>query len=208
MEQGFVLNPLDIIIAAIIGFGAYRGAQKGILTKSKNLLAIGAGVLFGLRFRSMAESLYLDYLKLQISPQVLAVLSFATAFVIVYMVVSTGLTYLGQGLDKMPGKALNLNNAIGALAGGFIATFVLSVALVLLGYVSFPSPTHAQGSVLYPRIKGFARYALGMGVGILREANVQINRMGVGTTDPNAVPTPGTTPPPPNPSADRPGAIR
>ena len=206
MEQGFVLNPLDIIIGVIIGIGAYQGARKGIFKRAATILAIGTAVVLGFRFRHIAESLYLDYLRLHVSPEILALLSFGTAFVVVYIVVSASLGYLASGMGKLK-LNLNLDNALGALFGGVIATFVLSILLVLLSYVNFPSPTHAQGSILYPKVRNFARYSLGIGVGVLREANQQMNRLGVGTQNPDEVP--GTTAPPAQqPTGEKPKAIR
>lgn len=206
MEPAFVLNPLDIIIGAIIGIGAFQGARKGIFKRATMVISIGTAVILGFRFRSIAESLYLDYLRLHVTPELLALLSFGTAFVVVYIVVSAGLGYLASGLGKVS-PSLKLDNALGALFGGLAATFVLSVLLILLSYVSFPSPVHAQGSVLYPKVRNFARYSLGIGVGVLREANQQMNRLGVGTQNPEDVP--GTpTPVTGQPSADKPKPIR
>ncbi|RMG56671.1 MAG: CvpA family protein [Bacteroidetes bacterium] len=206
MEQGFVLNPLDIIIGVIIGIGAYQGARKGIFKRAATILAIGTAVVLGFRFRHMAETLYLDYLRLHMTPEVLAVASFATAFVVVYIVVSASLGYLANGMGKLK-LNLNLDNALGALFGGVLATFVLSILLVLLSYVNFPSPTHAQGSILYPKVRNFARASLGIGAGVLREANQQMNRLGVGTPNPQDFPG-GATPTPNQPNADKPKPIR
>lgn len=195
MEGGFVLNPLDIIIAAIIGFGMYRGASKGIFKRATTLVAIVAAIILGMRLRGIAENLFRDYLRLQAAPEVIAFLSFALAFVVVFIVVSTLLNYLTQGLAKIN---VTMDKALGALFGGITATLALSIAFILLSYVSFPSQNHAQGSVLYPQVKNFSRYALGVGVGVLREANKQVTKFGVG----GKAPAPSDTPLPPPPAGE------
>ena len=202
MEGGFVLNPLDIIIVAIIGFGMYRGATKGIIKRATLLVSLAAAAILGFRLRHIAETLFLDYLQLNLAGEIVFVLSWATAFVVSYIVVSTLLTYLTQGLGKVN---IKIDNALGALFGGVVATLALSVGLVVLSYINFPSPANAQGSMLYPHVKNFARYSLGIGVGVLREANQQVNKFGVGVDKPPS--SNPTTPAQPAPS-DKPAVIR
>ncbi len=200
MEQNFILNPLDIIILAIIGFGMYRGAKNGFLKGATRIMAIVAGVLLGFRFRGFAESLYLDYFNMQSSPELIAILSFATSFVIVYILVSTVMSFLTSTLNKVN---IQIDNAIGALLGGVISTLILSVALIVLSYVSFPSQENAKGSMLYPPVRNFARYSLGFGLQALQQASQQVNKYGV--VPPNAPPadSPGSPP-----SGEKPKAIR
>jgi membrane protein required for colicin V production len=200
MEQAFTLNPLDIIILAIIGFGMYKGAKNGFLKGATRIMAIVAGVLLGFRFRGIAENLYLDYFNLQASPELVAILSFATAFVIIYIVVSTIMSFLTNSLKKVN---IQIDNAVGALLGGVISTLILSVALIILSYVNFPSRENAQGSMLYPPVRNFARYSLGFGLQALQEASRQVNKYGV--VPPNAPPadSPGSPP-----SSEKPKAIR
>lgn len=207
MEGGFVLNPLDIIIAAIIGFGMYRGASKGIFKRATTVVAIVIAIILGMRLRGVAENLFRDYLRLQASPEIIAFLSFALAFVVVFIVVTTLLNYLTEGLKKIN---FTIDKALGALFGGVTATLALSIAFILLSYVSFPSANHAQGSVLYPQVKNFSRYALGVGVNVLREANQQVTKFGVGGKAPNSSDTPPPPPPPgeTQPETSKPKVIR
>lgn len=199
MESTFVLNPLDLILAGAIIFGMYRGATKGFLPMSNRVMTIVLSILAALNLRYLAESLYLDYLNVQLDAQVLALLSFATAFLIVYMVISTILSTLTSTLSKMN---IKIDNALGALFGGVVSTTILSVALILLANFSFPTNEHKSGSVLYTPVKNFSGYALGVGQDVLKKANQQINRVGIG--QPQATPEPTTT----MPATTRPGAVR
>lgn len=199
MESTFVLNPLDLILAGAIIFGMYRGATKGFLPMSNRVMTIIISVLAALNLRHLAESLYLDYLNIQMDPQVLALLSFGTAFIIVYMVISTILSTLTNTLKKMN---IKIDNALGALFGGVVSTTVLSVALILLANFSFPTNEHKSGSVLYTPVKNFSGYALGVGQDVLKKANQQINRVVI--DQPQATPEPNTQ----APTTTRPGAVR
>lgn len=200
MEQGWVLNPLDIIILAIVGFGMYRGARQGIFSKATTVISIGAAVILGFRMRYVAEIIFLDYLNFQLDPNVAAVLSFATAFVIVYVLVTTVLRYLTQGLDKIK---LPFDRALGALAGGTAATLALSLAFMLLSYANFPSRANAQGSIFYDSVRSFAGSVLGLGVGALKEVSRQVNDLNL-----NNQPGDANTPPAAQEPGNRPQPIR
>lgn len=199
MESTFVLNPLDLILAGIIMFGMYRGATKGFLPMSNRVITIILSVIAALNLRSLAQSLYLDYLHLQIDGQLLALLSFATAFIIVYMLISTVLSTLTNGLQKMN---IKIDNALGALFGGGVSTLLLSVLLILLANFNFPTNEHKSGSILYGPVRNFSGYALGIGQDALKKANYQINRIGIG--QPQSSPEPSV----PVPSVTKPGAVR
>lgn len=199
MESTFVLNPLDLILAGVIIFGMYRGATKGFLPMSNRVITIVLSVIAALNLRYLAQSLYLDYLHVQMDTQLLALLSFATAFVIVYMLISTILSALTNGLKKMN---IKIDNALGALFGGVVSTLLLSVVLILLGNFNFPTNEHKSGSILYSPVRNFSGYALGIGQDALKKANQQINRIGIG--QPQSSPEPSVS----VPSTSKPGAVR
>jgi membrane protein required for colicin V production len=174
MEQGWVLNPLDIIIISVIGLGMYRGAVKGVIDRAAILLSIVISVVVSFRLRYLTNILYRDYLNVQADEQLVAFLAFATGFVIVYILISALLKVVTQGLDKMK---LNINKALGALFGGVIATLLLSIVFIVGSYVNFPSPANAKGSMLYPSVKNFARVTLGLSLNVLKEASRQVNQI-------------------------------
>ena len=175
MENGFMLSPLDLIIIAVIGLGMYRGAVKSLLKSATAVFAIVGGVIFGFRLQPMAESLYRDYLHISMSPGLMVIISFVTSFTVVYVIISTVLNYL-SGIFKNP--KFQVDNALGAIFGGFLATLALSVAFILMSYFGFPSNTSRQESVLYPYVREFSRFTLGYGADVLKQANEQINRYG------------------------------
>lgn len=181
MEDQSVLNPLDIIIVGVIIFGMYVGAKRGVFKLTTRLASIILGILAGLRFWWVAQSIYIDSLKLDLNNSSVMLLSFLTVFIVSYVVISR---LLGWMDDKM-GKNYKVDDALGAIVGGGVATLLLSFAFILLSYVSFPSEANARGSVLYPHVRNFSRIALGVGVNALREANQQVNKYGLQQTVPS-----------------------
>ncbi|MDP5172460.1 MAG: CvpA family protein [Bacteroidia bacterium] len=199
MDNTLVLNPLDLILAGVIIFGMYRGATKGFLPMSNRVMTILISIIAALNLRYLAQSLYLDYLNVQMEAQVIALLSFVTAFVIVYIVVSSILGMLTNGLSKMN---IKIDNALGAIFGGMVATLGLSIALILLGNFSFPTTENKSGSVLYQPVRNFSGYALNIGQDALKKANMQINRIGIGQPQGTPEPTIEQLP------ANKPGVVR
>ncbi len=192
-----MLSPLDLIILAFIGFGMYRGATKSLLKSATAVFSIVAGVIIGFRLQPMAESLYRDYLHLSLSPGLMVIISFITSFTVVYTIVSTFLNYLGT-IFKNPN--FQVDNALGAIFGGFLATLGLSVGFILMSYFGFPSSSSRQESVLYPYVREFSRITLGYGAGVLKQANEKINQFGM---DKQTTDIPANTQP-----ADKPKPIR
>ena len=204
MEEQTTLNPLDIIIIGGILFGMYMGATKGIFKISTRIIGIVLSIIAALRMWWVAENLYLDVLRLQLSSSQSMALSFATIFIVSYIVISTIIAQFALGLKR---ANITLDSALGALFGGLTSTLILSVAFILLSYVNFPTQANAQGSILYPHVRDFSRYALGTGVKALNEASKQINKYGLNNQLPAERPAP-TQPTQPAPSSDKPSPVR
>lgn len=188
MEEAYVLNPLDIIIFALIGFGMYTGSKRGIINGATRIIAIFAGLITAFRFRGATSNFLLDYLNLNLADQTASFLGFCIAFVIGYMVISSLLGYFEVGLKRMN---IGIDKALGALFGGALTTFLLSMLLFILSFVNFPSPDNARGSIAYPYVRYFAQYSLGLVPKALEEANKQIRKYG-----PQAFPNAPAAPPP------------
>lgn len=207
METGYVLNPLDIIIFGVILFGMYQGSKNGLLTGLGKFAGIGLGILLGLRFRKVAETILEHYIGLNADPATMGFLSFALAFVIVYLAVNTIMGYLRKILDG-DGK-IGLDSALGALFGGIISAMILSVLFFLLNFANFPTAANRQGSIAYPFVKNFARVAMSLSIKTLDDINRRAKDLDpiVFPEDVNA-PNSGNTPSPNIPPSDKPGPIR
>lgn len=174
MEDTYVLNPLDLIIIGVILFGMVRGSQKGLFGISTTVISVVVAVIFGFRFRFWIESIYLG-MNIKLSAEGLAFLSFVTAFVVGYILVSSILRMLTDTLSKIN---IGIDKALGAIFGGTMAAIALSLVLFALSFVGFPSQENAKGSVTYGYVQSFARYSLGLIPKALKAANEQIQKYG------------------------------
>jgi len=156
------LNPLDIIIGGIIAYGLYLGANKGIMKGLSNIVTIGASILCAWRFRPAVEAFMTEYesLRFGLQGQSLVFASFIATFVLAFLVVSSIMGYARKVFDALP-MGLNLDKALGAVVGGFVATFALSIFLLITSSVGFPSAGNASGSLLYPPVRDFGRAVIG-----------------------------------------------
>lgn len=157
------MNPLDIIIAALIGYGLYLGASRGIVNGLTNIVTIGAAIILGWRFRPSVETFMREYesLRFGLEGQGLAFASFAVAFILCYLLVSSVLGYAKKVLDALP-LGLNLDKALGALTGGFLAAFVTSFVLMMGSTIGVPSEQNTRSSLLYPLVRDFGKSVLGI----------------------------------------------
>lgn len=202
MQPGFAINPLDILLAALLLFGMYRGSKQGVVKRGALILAVLLSLLGGARFQGMFESIYRDYLGLNISGQSMLVLSYATAFVVIYVLANALLGSLAGFLKRVK---LDVDSALGALLGGALTALIISVALNLLINFNFPSQQNKDGSMLYQPIKDFAGYAVGFSGQMLGFVNQGVNQIG----NQGGPPAPGPASPqngqplPPKPSVIR-----
>ncbi len=200
MEDQSVLNPLDLIIIGVIFFGMYSGAKKGLFKITNNIASVGLSILAAARFWYVARNIYIDSLHLNLNSSNALLLSFVTVFIISYIVLSRFLDFLDEW-----GKRVKIDNALGAILGGAVATFILSIAFVILGNVNFPSEANARGSKLYGSVRGFSRIVLGKGVQALQEVNRQVSKHGLNKPVPAAD---DGAKPVSNPSVNKPTPIR
>ncbi len=175
MEQPYVLNPLDILIIAVIIFGMYVGSKNGLFKVSTRIVSILVSIIVGMRFRLIFENVLLDYFSLNLSNEGLIFWSFAIGFVLTFIIVSTFLRSLTSTLKRIN---IGIDSALGAIFGGSLATLSLSVILYALSFAGFPSEANARGSLTYPFVKSFARYTLGLIPKALRAANRTVQKYG------------------------------
>ncbi len=177
MDQGFTLNPLDIIIVVVVGIGLYVGSKRGAIKGLTRMVTIIVSAVAGFRLRWIMEWLLQDSMNLGLSQQSALLLSFILAFVVVYVLVGSLLGMLTKGLKSM-NLGVNFDNALGALLGGTIATLMLSIAFVGLSFFNFPTAENARGSVLYPQVRTFAKNVLGAGFNVMKDLQNQMNHPG------------------------------
>ncbi len=149
--EAMSLNIFDIIVLGIVGYGMFRGYKKGMLTSVVGIIGIVAGIVLGVNFSYIFKDFFARHLD--IAPQYITLISFALVFVIVLIIITFVFRFLEDLLAKLN---LGINNALGALVGGYFAALVLSVVIMILRPINVPSQTSVSDSLTYGYLRTFA----------------------------------------------------
>ena len=149
--QAVSLNVFDIIVLGIVGYGMFRGYKKGMLTSVVGIIGIVAGIVLGVNFSYVFKGFFAGIFD--IAPQYITLLSFALVFVIVLIIITFIFRFLEDLLARLN---LGINNALGALTGGYFAAIVLSVIIMILRPINVPSQTSVSDSLTYNYLRTFA----------------------------------------------------
>lgn len=169
---GLALNFLDIIVVILIGVGMYRGFKKGMVSRVAAIIGIVLSIIAGLNFSSAAQ----DWLsaRLILDPMIITILSFILIAVVVMVVV----TFVFKFLEDLFGKMnLGINNALGAVAGGYLTALGISIVLSILRPLNIPSQTSISDSMTYEPMRQFAVENLRLGLGLMPLAKDALLRL-------------------------------
>lgn len=150
------MNTVDIILLVCLAPAIIQGLIKGFTTQAAAVLGIIVGVWASFKFSDMVSGWIAPYLE--VSPEVLHVISFA----VVLIAVIIGLSLLAKALQGVLKLAM-----LGWLDKLLGVVFALVKALLLIGLLillfdslnakfEFVKPETMEGSVLYPAIKDIA----------------------------------------------------
>lgn len=159
---GLALNFLDIIVVILIGVGMYRGFKKGMISRAAAVIGIVLSIVVGLNF-STATQEWLSQ-RLVLDPMILTILSFVLIAVVVMVVVTFIFKFLEDLFAKMN---LGINNALGAVAGGYLTALGISIVLSILRPLNIPSQTSISDSMTYEPMRQFAVENLRLGLGVM-----------------------------------------
>ncbi|MFW5658225.1 MAG: CvpA family protein [Bacteroidota bacterium] len=150
------MSVFDIVFIILLGWSAVRGFMKGFIIMAASLVALLLGIFGALEFSWMTE----DFLQnsLNVTSQYVSVISFATTFILIVVVVHL----IAWGLDKLV-KAVALgffNRVLGVVFGIIKMAFIISVLLVIINVINekaaFISEEQQNDSVLYRPLSDFA----------------------------------------------------
>jgi membrane protein required for colicin V production len=151
---------IDILICALLAWGAYKGFQKGFLFEVAIFFALVAACYCGFRFSGFAAG-YLQK-KFEISSGTLPFISFLTVFIVVV----AGVIAFAKILELLlKAVALNLFNKIAGACLG-LAKWALIISLAFYFIVPFDnkyrliSEKAKEGSFLYKPITGFSMFII------------------------------------------------
>lgn len=153
-----LMNYIDLFIAVILIWFAYKGFTKGLIIELVSLIALGLGVYGGLKFSDIAA----DYITGNIETKYIPIVSFSITFIVIVVLVYI----IGKLIEKIVHLvALKLINKLaGAIFGMLKITLILSVLITIiesydqkLGFI--PKETK-ENSLLYSPLLEFSNKLL------------------------------------------------
>lgn len=158
------MSRIDIVIAIILGMGAFLGYKRGFLMELFFLCAIVLGVLIG--FRLMGAGVTYLHEEFSADTTLLPYISFFIIFVLVVI----GVTLIGRSIKAIVDKTFlgRVDALAGALLSAMKYMFCLSVLLWLLSALHYSFPENwTRDSWLYPFTAAFAPKVASFFSGIL-----------------------------------------
>ena len=147
------METLDIILAAFLAYGFYRGWKNGIFVEVASILALIAAFYGAIHFSYLIS----DYLSQQLDWNENAVK--IAAFILTFLAILFGVHLLAKLLTKVANFAMLgfLNQIAGAIFGLAKVAIILGALLSFLERANQPldliAPEFFENSVLYEPIK-------------------------------------------------------
>lgn len=147
---------IDIVLAALLGFGLVRGLIKGLFVEVASLVALIAGTYGAIHFSYFVAELLLD--NVSWDEKTINIIAFIATFIIIVLLISLA----GKALTKLANFAALgfLNKLLGAVFGVLKIGLILSVLLIVFdkmnNTIPFVDEEHTKESVLYEPVKSLA----------------------------------------------------
>ena len=125
------MNYIDIIIAVPLIWGAWKGLSKGFVIEVASLAALILGIWCATHFSEYTANILLNRLDFNISDKYLPIVSFATTFAVVAIVISI----ISRILDKFL-SAIALGGIIKLLGAVFGLTKSLLIMAIIIYFVN------------------------------------------------------------------------
>ncbi|TXD50091.1 CvpA family protein [Polaribacter sp. IC073] len=150
------MNIFDIIIAALLIFGAVRGVMKGLFIEVASLVALIGGVYGAIHFSYFIG----DFLKESVSwsEEYISLAAFAGTFIVIIIIISL----LGKMLTKLADFAALgiINKLLGGVFGALKIGLILSIVFIFFGKMNdtipFINKETLEESILYKPVKKIA----------------------------------------------------
>jgi membrane protein required for colicin V production len=150
------MNYIDLIIAAIFVYSAYKGFSKGLVVYAASLIALLLGIFGAIRFSWFTSDIILRNFNVNIDT--VPIVSFAITFIAIVI----GVQLLAKALDKIV-KAVALgfvNRILGLLFSVIKNAFIVSIVLVIFTSINdnmnIVKQETIDNSILYRPIARFA----------------------------------------------------
>ena len=124
---------LDIVLGGLLGYAIYKGIRNGLFVELASLVSLLVGIYFAVKFSSFMKGILSGFLHW--NPYTIQVI----AFILTFVVVVVGISFLGKFLTKIADFAyLGLPNKLG---GGFFrmlkTVLVLGIVFNIFGKINY-----------------------------------------------------------------------
>ena len=150
------MNAIDLVLAVILAWSAYRGFSKGFILQLSTLTALILGIWGAIHFSDFTANLLTR--QFNIGSQYLHIISFAVTFIVIVIAVHL----LARLIEKLiQAVALGfVNRLLGVVFGIAKVAFVVSIILVLVNKANdkyqFLPEEKTENSLLYEPLSQFA----------------------------------------------------
>ncbi len=155
------MNSADLIFLVILGFFFILGLWKGFFREVLGLVGVVGGIFLGIVGFAPLSNLLAQHIS-GVPAAVWPILSFLLIFVAVYLASRVTASFLSRLTRLLKLSWLNrlLGGVVGALKGGFL----ISVVLLILGFLPIQSTLQElkQKSVLYEPIQNLVPFLYNM----------------------------------------------
>ena len=168
------MSIIDVIIGALILYGAVKGFFKGFFVEVASLLALLVGAYGAVHFSNYSAEILLN--NFDWSEKSTNITAFAVTFVTIVAVIFLA----GKALTKIADFAALglLNKLLGALFGGAKIALIISVLLLIFSTLNktipFVSNDEINASLLYIPVKSLAPRILPELMNVTSEAGLPI----------------------------------
>lgn len=148
------MNYLDVIIILLIIFSAIHGYKKGLIHELASLASLVLGIYLAIRFNEWVAAKFQYFFSQNTS--------FIVAFVLIFIIVSISIFFIGKMLEKTFEEAeLGPINKLAGIVFNIAKTVIfLSVFIFVLNFFSFsknwPDQATKESSFFYSRIESVA----------------------------------------------------
>ncbi|HOI32811.1 MAG: CvpA family protein [Bacteroidales bacterium] len=129
------MNYIDLIIALMLAWFAYKGFTKGLVIELASLAALVLGIYAAMYFSDVTAEFLVKYFS--VGKKYLSLIAFVLTFILVVI----GVVTVGRLLEKVIDILLLgfLNKLAGGVFGVLKGMLILSLLIMLLNYIGFGS---------------------------------------------------------------------
>jgi membrane protein required for colicin V production len=144
------MNILDFIILIILAFSVIGGLKDGVIKKLIFLFGTIIGLLFATKIAGSLSGFFMNAFGFSY------ILSLIICYILIFLIISIISTYIYKKIVRTSTVFSIWDKLGGAVLGVIESAIILSLILLFLNYLNFPSKEVRNNSLLYMTFYNFA----------------------------------------------------